>query len=159
MLMLAACQNYPRDTAGTLERIQSGHVVRVGLIAGEAEARDQAKIAAYLDRVSNATGAVSYTHLDVYKRQLDMLLEQDAPPRPAETADPAFRADVLRGFADARRRAIPARWFYDRRGSELFEQITTLPEYLSLIHISGWRRYIVGAGRVALNRLPPGRCS
>jgi len=58
-----------------------------------------------------------------------MLLEQDAPPRPAETADPAFRADVLRGFADTRRRAIPARWFYDRRGSELFEQITTLPEY------------------------------
>lgn len=57
MLMLAACQNYPRDTAGTLERIQSGHVVRVGLIAGEAEARDQAKIAAYLDRVSKATGA------------------------------------------------------------------------------------------------------
>ena len=29
-----------------------------------------------------------------------MLLEQDAPPRPAETADPAFRADVLRGFAE-----------------------------------------------------------
>jgi L-histidine N-alpha-methyltransferase len=28
---------------------------------------------------------------------------------------------VLRGFADTRRRAIPARWFYDRRGSELFE--------------------------------------
>ena len=58
-----------------------------------------------------------------------MLLEQDAPPRPAETADPAFRADVLKGFADTRRRAIPARWFYDRRGSELFEQITRLPEY------------------------------
>ncbi len=57
MFMLAACQNYPRDTAGTLERIQSGHVVRVGLIAGEAEARDQAKIAGYLDRVSKATGA------------------------------------------------------------------------------------------------------
>lgn len=57
MLMLAACQNYPRDTAGTLQRIQSGHVVRVGLIAGEAETRDQAKIAAYLDRVSKATGA------------------------------------------------------------------------------------------------------
>ncbi|WP_339472432.1 L-histidine N(alpha)-methyltransferase, partial [Pseudomonas sp. EL_65y_Pfl1_R83] len=34
-------------------------------------------------------------------------------------ADPAFRHDVLRGFA-SRPRAIPARWFYDRRGSELF---------------------------------------
>jgi L-histidine N-alpha-methyltransferase len=40
----------------------------------------------------------------------------------------AFRADVLAGFA-ARPRAIPARWFYDRRGSELFEAITQLPEY------------------------------
>ena len=26
-------------------------------------------------------------------------------------------------------RAIPARWLYDRRGSELFEEITRLPEY------------------------------
>jgi dimethylhistidine N-methyltransferase len=43
-------------------------------------------------------------------------------------ADPAFRADVLRGF-ETRPRAIPARWFYDRRGSELFEAITDLPEY------------------------------
>lgn len=43
-------------------------------------------------------------------------------------ADPAFRADVLAGLT-RRPRAIPARWFYDRRGSELFEQITELPEY------------------------------
>jgi L-histidine N-alpha-methyltransferase len=43
-------------------------------------------------------------------------------------ADPAFRADVLAGLA-AEPRAIPARWFYDRRGSELFEAITRLPEY------------------------------
>ncbi len=48
---------------------------------------------------------------------------------PVETlVDPAFRADVLAGFA-ARPRAIPARWFYDRAGSELFEAITRLPEY------------------------------
>jgi len=46
----------------------------------------------------------------------------------APHADPAFRADVLAGLA-ARPRAIPARWFYDRRGSELFEEITRLPEY------------------------------
>jgi len=56
-----------------------------------------------------------------------MLLETDRPTAP-ETADPAFRADVLAGLA-ARPRAIPARWFYDRRGSELFEAITQLPEY------------------------------
>lgn len=43
-------------------------------------------------------------------------------------ADPAFRADVLAGL-ERRPRAIPARWFYDRRGSELFEAITQAPEY------------------------------
>lgn len=42
--------------------------------------------------------------------------------------DPAFREDVLAGFA-MRPRAIPARWFYDLRGSEIFEEITDLPEY------------------------------
>src|SRR3984893_5690702 len=46
----------------------------------------------------------------------------------ASTSNPAFRADVLAGLA-SRPRAIPARWFYDRRGSELFEAITKLPEY------------------------------
>jgi L-histidine Nalpha-methyltransferase len=35
---------------------------------------------------------------------------------------------VLAGLR-ARPRAIPARWFYDRHGSELFEAITALPEY------------------------------
>ena len=43
-------------------------------------------------------------------------------------ADPAFRHDVLAGLA-APIPAVPARWFYDRRGSELFEAITQLPEY------------------------------
>ncbi len=43
-------------------------------------------------------------------------------------ADPQFRADVIAGLA-RRPRAIPARWFYDRRGSELFEDITSLREY------------------------------
>ena len=42
--------------------------------------------------------------------------------------DPAFRADVLAGLA-APTPAVPARWLYDRRGSELFEEITRLPEY------------------------------
>ena len=43
-------------------------------------------------------------------------------------ADPQFRADVLAGLA-APIPAVPARWLYDRRGSELFEAITELPEY------------------------------
>jgi L-histidine Nalpha-methyltransferase len=54
-------------------------------------------------------------------------------PRAANTqcdseTDPAFRADVLKGLHRCPK-AIPARWFYDHRGSELFEKITTLPEY------------------------------
>ncbi|CAA9539417.1 MAG: FIG00636833: hypothetical protein [uncultured Sphingomonadaceae bacterium] len=44
------------------------------------------------------------------------------------SVDPAFRRDVLSGLA-APIKAIPARWLYDRRGSELFEAITDLPEY------------------------------
>ncbi|QQV77267.1 L-histidine N(alpha)-methyltransferase [Sphingomonas aliaeris] len=56
------------------------------------------------------------------------MLKQEIEDGDMTLADPAFRADVLRGFA-LRPRAIPARWFYDRRGSELFEAITDLPEY------------------------------
>src|SRR6185369_1684175 len=40
----------------------------------------------------------------------------------------AFRDDVLAGLSAAIP-AVPARWLYDRRGSELFEEITRLPEY------------------------------
>ncbi len=46
------------------------------------------------------------------------LVEQDD-----DGIDIAFRADVLAGLGQ-RQKAIPARWFYDRRGSELFEEIT-----------------------------------
>lgn len=56
------------------------------------------------------------------------MLKQEIEDGDVSLADPAFRADVLRGFG-LRPRAIPARWFYDRRGSELFEAITDLPEY------------------------------
>ena len=48
-----------------------------------------------------------------------------------KTLDPqtvAFRDDVLAGLA-APIPAIPARWLYDRRGSELFDEITRLPTY------------------------------
>jgi len=43
-------------------------------------------------------------------------------------ADPAFRDDVLRGLRQDPP-AIPARWLYDERGSELFDAITRLPSY------------------------------
>ncbi|WP_240616935.1 L-histidine N(alpha)-methyltransferase [Sphingorhabdus sp. YGSMI21] len=42
--------------------------------------------------------------------------------------DDSFRKDVRRCF-EKQTFAIPARWLYDRRGSELFEDITELPEY------------------------------
>ncbi|MCL9998556.1 MAG: L-histidine N(alpha)-methyltransferase [Erythrobacter sp.] len=48
--------------------------------------------------------------------------------RDAGGVDLAFRADVLAGLAEAQK-AIPARWFYDDAGSQLFEDITQLPEY------------------------------
>jgi dimethylhistidine N-methyltransferase len=37
-------------------------------------------------------------------------------------------ADALDGLT-AERKSLPPKWFYDHKGSELFEQITTLPEY------------------------------
>ena len=48
-----------------------------------------------------------------------------------KTLDPqtlAFRDDVLAGLS-APIPAVPARWLYDRRGSELFDDITRLPSY------------------------------
>ncbi|HET9355444.1 MAG TPA: L-histidine N(alpha)-methyltransferase [Sphingomicrobium sp.] len=49
-------------------------------------------------------------------------------PQGSESFDPAFRADVLNGLAEPIP-SIPARWLYDRRGSELFDAITRLPSY------------------------------
>jgi dimethylhistidine N-methyltransferase len=40
----------------------------------------------------------------------------------------AFRADVFEGLAKAQK-TLPSRWLYDDVGSDLFEQITALPEY------------------------------
>ena len=40
----------------------------------------------------------------------------------------ALRDDVVRGLS-ARPKELPPKWFYDGRGSELFDEITRLPEY------------------------------
>src|SRR5271167_4464717 len=67
--------------------------------------------------------------MDFEPRILQMLLlESDRMPSESTTVDRAFRADVLEGLGRLPR-AIPARWLYDERGSELFEEITLLPEY------------------------------
>ena len=45
-----------------------------------------------------------------------------------DVAAAALRADVLAGLT-AMPKTVPPRWFYDERGSELFDRITRLPEY------------------------------
>ncbi|HYO35740.1 MAG TPA: L-histidine N(alpha)-methyltransferase, partial [Geodermatophilus sp.] len=45
-----------------------------------------------------------------------------------EDAAAALRADALAGLT-ASPKTLPPRWFYDERGSELFDEITRLPEY------------------------------
>ncbi|BBX19892.1 L-histidine N(alpha)-methyltransferase [Mycolicibacterium duvalii] len=46
----------------------------------------------------------------------------------ADAADTALRRDVRDGLT-ARPKSLPPKWFYDEVGSELFDQITRLPEY------------------------------
>ena len=71
-------------------------------------------------------------------------------------ADPQFRADVLRGLA-SHPKAIPARWLYDQRGSELFDEITRLRSYYPTATETALLRDImpevaerVGAGRAVV---------
>lgn len=60
--------------------------------------------------------------------------------------DAGFEQDVLAGLAGVRK-SISCRWFYDNRGSELFEKITELPEYyLTRTEITLLRTY---AARIA----------
>ncbi|MBT2388457.1 L-histidine N(alpha)-methyltransferase [Streptomyces sp. ISL-1] len=47
---------------------------------------------------------------------------------PEDATDAALRADVLHGLTRTPKE-LPPKWFYDARGSELFEEITRLPEY------------------------------
>ena len=42
--------------------------------------------------------------------------------------DQALRADVAQGLV-SQPKELPPKWFYDDRGSELFDQITRLPDY------------------------------
>jgi L-histidine N-alpha-methyltransferase len=47
---------------------------------------------------------------------------------PADSAAHALRRDVLDGLTRTPK-SLPPKWFYDSRGSDLFDQITRLPEY------------------------------
>jgi hypothetical protein len=55
--LLPSCGAVPKDIDGTLERVRAARVIRVGLIAGPATARDRALTGAYLGRLRRATGA------------------------------------------------------------------------------------------------------
>ncbi|GLQ52354.1 L-histidine N(alpha)-methyltransferase [Dyella flava] len=70
--------------------------------------------------------------------------------------DLAFRKDVLSGLSQLQP-AIPPRWFYDHRGSELFEDITRLPEYYptraerEILHTHGHdMARLIGPGRTVV---------
>lgn len=70
--------------------------------------------------------------------------------------DRAFRADVLQGLRQAQK-AIPARWFYDEVGSQLFERITALAEYYptraetEILRARGAElAQLIGAGRAVI---------
>nr|WP_239091460.1 L-histidine N(alpha)-methyltransferase [Streptomyces sp. SID14478] len=47
---------------------------------------------------------------------------------PEDATGAALRADVRHGLTRSPK-TLPPKWFYDARGSELFDEITTLPEY------------------------------
>ena len=56
-VLLASCGAYPRDIDGTRERVEAGHVMRVGIFQGSLAGPDRALAAAFLARLSRATGA------------------------------------------------------------------------------------------------------
>ena len=47
---------------------------------------------------------------------------------PPDFAAQALARDALAGLTSTPK-SLPPKWFYDSRGSELFEEITRLPEY------------------------------
>jgi L-histidine N-alpha-methyltransferase len=56
-----------------------------------------------------------------------MTIAFDLHLRPSEYAE-ALATDVLAGLTEMPK-TLPPKWFYDERGSELFDQITRVPEY------------------------------
>lgn len=77
-------------------------------------------------------------------------------PAPWISQQQAFLRDVIDGLSAATP-AIPARWLYDRKGSELFDAITRLPEYyLTRVETALLARHareiaaLTGGGRVVV---------
>lgn len=90
------------------------------------------------------------------------MLDLDLP-----VLDTAFARDVVAGLSQPQK-VIPARYFYDRRGSELFEEITLLPEYYptrteialldahgaDIARLTGKRRVVVEFGSGSSTKTP-----
>ena len=52
----------------------------------------------------------------------------DAGAQALQHSNPSMLAEVASGLS-APQKELPPKYFYDHRGSELFEEITRLPEY------------------------------
>jgi dimethylhistidine N-methyltransferase len=81
-----------------------------------------------------------------------------APARAKKSAAPEqaseFAHDILEGLR-ARRKRLPAKYFYDEAGSRLFERITMLPEY----YPTRTELRILGEHAADIARLLPQKCA
>src|SRR5947209_1502684 len=79
----------------------------------------------FVVRSSVASGARAMT-----KRvsSVAMVVEREVPIAMADERGTAMLAEVRDGLS-RRQKELPPKYFYDERGSELFEKITRLPEY------------------------------
>ena len=77
-----------------------------------------------------ASGGMTSDETAAYEANPNQVITAGSEPSAALRAD--VLADMLAELRDGLSRAqkeIPSRYFYDARGSELFEEITRLPEY------------------------------
>ncbi|HEY0414730.1 MAG TPA: hypothetical protein VGD66_16480 [Allosphingosinicella sp.] len=87
---LAGCGTMPRDPDGTLDRVRSERLFRVGVIADGGRADGAAEAAAFVGRVSRATGAKAAVRqgalepllLDLQAGQLDLVIGTVSPKSP-----------------------------------------------------------------------------
>ena len=77
---------------------------------------------------------------------------ESATPVTQAPAPRAFLDDVVEGFSQAQK-TLPAKYFYDEAGSDLFEAITRLPEYYPTRTELG---ILDSCGRAIAAALPPG---
>lgn len=102
--VLGGCGSLPRDPDGTLQRVSAGRVIRVGLIADGPATTGDAAVAAYLERLSRATGARAEVTrgasepllLELEAGKLDLVLGAVSPQSPW-----ASEVAILRPIAEA----------------------------------------------------------